>query len=1506
MSDIYLYNNEMWRMKSKYVYTGEPQSFTLPTGRYLCICKGARGGMSRIQYRNKGGCSYGILNLQSPLEAYAVVGGNGEDSVFEDGVSSPGAGGYNGGGRGGLSCDQQYYSGGGGGGASDIRLSLAPPIVIPGRIHQVPDYFDEIEYLESTGYQTMDIQSIHKANTRIECECEIIENSDRTWETIFGARNGGMGAQLVFFGRFGDVNIPCFGCNGWEVQGSNLVYDQPIKIVIEGNTASWYDDQDQLIDSIVCEYGDQVNGENNMYLFNMNSGGSPDGSNSKVKIKSFKMTTDGQLVRYLVPFKNNGYSIDTTNIPFESGTISASSGQNNDDPRYYNQIRSVGYVEWDPAWTYFNIAAIIDGANTMHFVDYYDENHNFLGHNNWHTCNPSDRYQVLSGTRYIRILLGDWNGPMIDETHLDSLAIYGYATTAASGMYDLISERFFTKGDWDSDFVTGPIVSDRTQYREYETIDVSALSRIMVAGGGGGGASINADNFSEFSGYGGGANGGYPFTLVNYPEHGLIATQTSGYAFGRGQDAVDRNQGGTSPYGAEGHGGGGGGWYGGYTSSNSDTYEYSTANGGGGSGYVLTQDSYKPEEYMRGLEPRNDLNFSNTLMTSGLSDGACVIICEPVATYSIGDRLICDNIGSGTSFPLFPGTYNVKCAGGCGSHRYNVANVARGGYAEGTFTNPDATTAYAYVGGIGLYCAVDKNTAYVQSTHPTARFNGGGSPSTYGSAKLGGEAGGGGTDLRIGTDSLYARIIVAGGGGGSGKYYGYGGDGGGSTGGENQNGGYGSNYGPGTQTAPGSGAIAGISGTFGSGGWGSTAEEGYGGAGGGGWYGGSGTGIDVSSDDNKGGCGGSGYVLTQSSYKPEGYLLDESYYMTDTSLVTGGADTLCEFPLTGMIITVINVENMGVLCYDADGYKYFDKVNNRWAFLQTAEPDESDFQDYGVSSFPNDTGLRSEYSLCVYDDADSINTVTFNVLPPKQDVQFRYNTSRIIGRYTIDSDVDDAAVDFNVETYRSGMAEDAYIQFKFEYDIHDVPEKDTRVYCIQAYTQPATTGYQEPNPKPKTLQHIDLLPVGSATRMPTRYKNYIGSFINVSEAITEINSAVCCEHNRCIYSATLCNNKVIRIAKLNLVTNTSTIIKDIPKLQIGSYIGDIKVSDDYIYLTPAENNSGLRCIWRTPNSSDPTVTTYRMDTNSENNNNAHGKMFWYNNHTLAILIINGIALFDTESNTFSYMKNQGPHQQSSERRDFVLGNEYALTFSTAGSQSAYVFDIETGICYGLIEDFDQTWTGAYKNCACYNDGTFYVVQRNRLHFLDEHTMTITKSIPTPFTTVDPKQIVYGDGILYITIEGSSSLYMYDLNTEIFYAAGLPFPVDNSEANGWISMCAFKGYCFAPQMKLYVINFTNRAKYSLGYKYDQFVIPINAASAADPDNRYIYDPTFVTFTPDNMWIHAGDLVRSLVKDSPESNIKRCSMDKSLYNKLIKTSFSFVEPNVDNDEDESEGT
>ena len=98
--------------------------------------------------------------------------------------------------------------------------------------------------------------------------------------------------------------------------------------------------------------------------------------------------------------------------------------------------------------------------------------------------------------------------------------------------------------------------------------------------------------------------------------------------------------------------------------------------------------------------------------------------------------------------------------------------AGKGAYSAGYITLNNNTNIYAYIGGSG-------------NTGGTAGgFNGGGSRATY-------VGGGGASDIRIGNDSLYARVIVAGGGGSCGATTYFGGYGGGSVG-QDASSGYGS------------------------------------------------------------------------------------------------------------------------------------------------------------------------------------------------------------------------------------------------------------------------------------------------------------------------------------------------------------------------------------------------------------------------------------------------------------------------------------------------------------------------------------------------------------------------------------------------------------------------------------------------------------------------------------------------------------------------------------------
>ena len=221
------------------------------------------------------------------------------------------------------------------------------------------------------------------------------------------------------------------------------------------------------------------------------------------------------------------------------------------------------------------------------------------------------------------------------------------------------------------------------------------------------------------------------------------------------------------------------------------------------------------------------------------------------------------------------GYYNLEVWGAQGGN-YNTTYVGGlGGYSKGIVHLTKGTTLYVCVGG-------QPQTVTTTKTAVPGGFNGGGNGFNrdYSSTYTYGQAGGGATDIRIGQNNLYARVIVAGGGSGSNnRISGY--AGGGTSGVTGQSG-----Y-AGTQTSAGSG------GSFGQGGSATTSGNNYkygASGGGGGFYGGgAGTSYSDSTNYDKYSGGGSGYVYTNataSSY-PSGCLLNSTYYLTASSTTQG-------------------------------------------------------------------------------------------------------------------------------------------------------------------------------------------------------------------------------------------------------------------------------------------------------------------------------------------------------------------------------------------------------------------------------------------------------------------------------------------------------------------------------------------------------------------------------------------------------------------------------------------
>ncbi len=232
--------------------------------------------------------------------------------------------------------------------------------------------------------------------------------------------------------------------------------------------------------------------------------------------------------------------------------------------------------------------------------------------------------------------------------------------------------------------------------------------------------------------------------------------------------------------------------------------------------------------------------------------------------------------GSCETYPIeVTGYYKLEVWGAQGGSYSDAYTGGKGGYSYGTVYLSRGTNLYVCVGGqpTGVASAGGTNKG---------GFNGGGDGKTFSFSGTTTYAmgGGGATDIRIGSNNVNTRVIVAGGGSGS----------------TNSNNGFagGGTSGLGTSGYFGTATSAGTGGSFGQGASVSSGSSNYkygAPGGGGGWYGGgraaSASDTDTSVRTKTG--GGSGFVWTSatSSNKPSSYTLTSTYYLSYPNTLAG-------------------------------------------------------------------------------------------------------------------------------------------------------------------------------------------------------------------------------------------------------------------------------------------------------------------------------------------------------------------------------------------------------------------------------------------------------------------------------------------------------------------------------------------------------------------------------------------------------------------------------------------
>lgn len=845
-------------------YTGAVQSVTLPKGTYKLECWGAQGGnrsqdsaSATVTGSGLGGYSIGTLTLTQLTTCYIYVGGQGGMSSSTGNVKVEG--GFNGGGF--ASHESTGEPGNGGGGATDVRIaqdSLYARIIVAG------GGGGSGEDNETGGYGGGETGGAGSGNTSL---TQASQTSGGTNSFGFGlggnTYNGGAGGGGWYGGasRYSVSSYSTGSDSEGGGGGSGYVYTS--------STAKNYPSGCLLNSSYYLTDAQTIAG-NNSFVSPTGSSETGHSGNGYCRITVIECKNTALYARI-----NNSIK-KATAFYFKLNN---------------NKMYGVGSANYNGSVMNFDYTGSVQTA-TLTPGAYKLECWGAQGGNS----NQSNGTYGNGGK-------GGYSTGILNVSTNTTIYITvggqgqnGILNTRTAGGFNGGGDGYGTNnsgvgggGGGASDIsLMSPVFSHSSYFINNIRDTNSLLSRIIVAGGGGS-AGYDVRNNAANGGAGGGTKG--QDGLSNRVYHGTGGKQTT---FGTGGSSEEPNRysvqakfgcGASASNSTDVAPGGGGGWYGGGLHCDS---------AGGGSGYVYT--SATASNYPSGCLLNSTYYLSNAQTIAGNksfpsptgstetghSGNGYVKITKLsdviYLTQAKNDIMDFNYTGSVQSKTLKPGTYTLECWGGQGG-TYSSYIGGYGGYSKGTITLTKTTTVYVSVGGAG------------SSSSTTAGFNGGGTGISSG------RGGGGATDVRIGQNSLYSRVIVAGGGGGAGVTSAnanpcgcgggeYGGDGyyndttGSYTIGQNRCGGSAS------QTAGGKTWSTSTQATFGQGG----NASGYScGGGGGGWYGGGGAYDNDSDSDGRWGGGGSGYVYTSSTAKnyPNGCLLNSTHYLTNAKTIAG-------------------------------------------------------------------------------------------------------------------------------------------------------------------------------------------------------------------------------------------------------------------------------------------------------------------------------------------------------------------------------------------------------------------------------------------------------------------------------------------------------------------------------------------------------------------------------------------------------------------------------------------
>ena len=386
---------------------------------------------------------------------------------------------------------------------------------------------------------------------------------------------------------------------------------------------------------------------------------------------------------------------------------------------------------------------------------------------------------------------------------------------------------------------------------------------------------------------------------------------------------------------------------------------------------------------------------------------------------------------------------------------------------------------------------------------------------------------------------------------------------------------------------------------------------------------------------------------------------------------------------------------------------------------------------------------------------------------------------------------------------------------------------------------------------------LNLLPVQSGSeQIDISYKNFLPTTTNLYSCVSTISHKI-------LYLGYRYNGGVMKIYKLNLLTNAFTFLGDISNSDLGSrQIGGMLVDDNCIYLSAS---TGVTEIRKYDIGTLDFIEAYQYISAAPQ---SYGKIQWDSSRKIVLQYGNGFLFFDTIDNVFEYKAYSSALgcRDMSVGRTVIVGNR-----NNTQSYPLFIYHMNT-------DTFEQkALSTTAVTCSCYDNGKFYIAQANYLYIMDEETLEVTV-INT--TWGEPRTVNYSDDNVFVSVVNSKKLYIYNVKLNQITYMMLPWDIRGFNADYVTIASTYAGMLFLPYITLARIGGIASSKYNFGPIVKQLTIMFNS----DSTSTFVYDPRFIEFRETYMTLVDGVIEYNLNTIDVENHIKSCTVNKSDYKHL----------------------